>query len=456
MARRVSSPSSNAYVGPDDIWEVSRRLRLDEPLNGESDPRWVDTAEARGSYNLHQLYRSLGVDMTKSSGQRFRSQTPSGYYLFCGHRGCGKSTELRRIHDDLHAPDLYYVIFADAAQELDVNNLRYHDILLHLAGKLVERLEKDDIRIESVHLGKLEEWFTERVERHDTTREFAMEAKAGAAASGGLPLFGKLFARISSAFKTNSTYKEELRRNLQNYFTDFADAFNHLIEAATEAVRAASKGLQILFVVDGADLLRGDDADALFVSDVHQLRQVRGIFLYCAPIHLVYQSAGIRQNFDHVFRLPMVKVADVDGSPNEIGRATMRNILHRRASPDLFDPGVADLLIEQSGGHPRDLLRLLQNAFRHAEKDRFDREAAEAAVEEAATEFRRILVTEDYPVLAEIDSSLETPPHNERVRGLLYNLALLEYNNYYCRCHPVIRRIPAFVSVQMARASDTS
>ena len=110
----------------------------------------------------------------------------------------------------------------------------------------------------------------------------------------------------------------------------------------------------------------------------------------------------------------------------------MREILHRRASPSLFDPGVADLLIEQSGGHPRDLLRLLQNAFRHAENDRFDEVSAQRAIREAATEFRRVLDTEDYNLLAAIDSSPTTPPRSDRARGLLYNLALLEYNDFYC------------------------
>ena len=248
--------AGDTWKVPDDIWTVSGSLRFDEPLDGEADPRWVDTAEARGSYQLHRLYRRLGVNVARSD-QRLQTPHENGYFLFCGHRGCGKSTELRRIRDELDAPDVFYVVFADAAQELDVNNLRYQDILLHLAGKLVERLAMDDIDIDRVHLGKLEDWFTERVESQANTRDFALEIKSGAAIDAGLPFIGRLFAEFSNAFKTNSTYKEELRRTLQNYFTDFADAFNHLIEAAQEAVRDAGRGGQILFVVDGTDLLRG-------------------------------------------------------------------------------------------------------------------------------------------------------------------------------------------------------
>ena len=413
----MDRPPGDAWRAPDDIWEVNSHLRLDEPLDGENDPRWVDTREARGSYQLHQLYRSLGVDR---DGPRWRLREPQdrGYFLFCGHRGCGKSTELRRIRNDLDAPDAYYVVFADAAQELDVNNLRYQDILLHLAGKLVERLGADGIEIAPVHLGRLEEWFTERVESQENTKDFALEIKSGAAIDVGLPFIGKLFTGISNAFKTNSTYKEELRRTLQNYFTDFADAFNHLLGSAGEAIRDSGRGRRILFVVDGTDMLREEDARAFFESDVHQLQQVQGLFLYCAPIHLIYVGTAIRQNFHHVFQLPMIKVANPDGSRNESGYDAMREILYRRADPRLFEAGVDDLLIEQSGGHPRDILRLLQNAFLHAEHDRFDEPAARAAVQQSATEFRRILEAEDYALLARIDSSPEKPPHSDQAPAI--------------------------------------
>ena len=437
------------YQPPDDIREVNRRLRVDEPLDGENDPRWVDTGAARGEYSHHRLYRMLDVD---PDGAALRLGTPPdrSYYLFCGHRGCGKSTELRRVRNDLHSPTLYYVVFADAAQELDVNNLRYQDILLHLASKLVEQLKSDDIGIERVHLRRIEDWFTQRVEMQQETRELALEIKAGAEVETGLPFIGKVFAKFSDVFKTNSTYKTELRRTLQNYFTDFADAFNHLIEAADEAVRDAGKGRRILFVIDGTDLLRDEDARAFFTADVHQLQQVRGLFIYCAPIHLIYEGTTIEQSFDRIFNLPMIKVANADGSRNEIGFNAMRQMLYRRAAPNLFDDGVADELIEQSGGHPRDFLRLLRSAFMFAERNRFDRDSVRRAVRDQANVFRRFLDTEDYQILATIDSNPKKLLHSDRTRHLLYNLALLEYNDFFWRSHPVIRTTDAY---RIARAA---
>ena len=424
---------------PRDIWQVNRRLQLDEHLNGDRDPRWVDTEAARGEYSLNRICRALGVDRAK----RRLTAPDRGYYLFCGHRGCGKSTELRRIAHELHHGDFYYVVFADAAQELDVNNLRYPDVLLHLAGRLTEEITGDDIHVDGNHLHKLQDWFTERVEKIDKTKEFALEAKAGAKATVGLPFLVKVFAQFSTAFKTNTTYKDELRRTLRNHFTAFSDGFNQLIGAAEDSI-----GRRILFVIDGADRLGGDDARAFFVADVHQLQQVRGVFVYCAPVHLAYEGNNVRQNFTGIFRLPMLKLANLDGSQHEEGYNAMRDMLHRRAAPELFDPGVADFLSEHSGGHPRDLLRLLLNAFEYAEHDRFDEASARQAVREMAADYRRILRPDDYRLLAAIDAGHSPASDDGHVNDLLYNLALLEYNDFYWRSHPVIRTTPEYTAAR--------
>ena len=77
------------------------------------------------------------------------------------------------------------MVFADATQKLDVNNLRYQDILLHLAHRLVAQLKEDRLSVDDVHLKKLQDWFTERVEKQERTRTFAAEAKAGARGAVG-------------------------------------------------------------------------------------------------------------------------------------------------------------------------------------------------------------------------------------------------------------------------------
>lgn len=425
----------SSYEAPKNIWQVNSLLQFDEPLNGTEDPRWVDTYAARGETSLRRVAQTLGVNLAK---RELQAAPEHGYYLFCGHRGSGKSTELRHIRNELHHPDAYCIVFADAAVELDVNNLRYQDILLHLASKLVEQLNEHQVSIEPVHLRKLYDWFTERVEKRQTTRQFAQESKAGVESSLSIPLLAKVFGSISTAFRTNSTYKEELRLALRTYFSDFADAFNHLIQVAQEKVEQ-----RILFVIDGTDRLRHEDAEAFFVFDVHQLQQVTGLFIYSAPVHLAYETSLVGQNFNKVFHLPMIRVENNDGSRNDEGLQTMREMLHRRAHSDLFDEGVADKLIEHCGGHPRDLLRLLQYAFSHTEQERFDMPSANGAVQDLANDYRRILKPSDYQLLARVDRQQDES--SDRMRELLYNLALLEYNDFYWRSHPIIRTLPAYM-----------
>ena len=54
------------------------------------------------------------------------------------------------------------------------------NLRLRLAGRLVARLQAERIGLDPAHLGKLKEWFAERVEKQETTRrDFALEVKSG-------------------------------------------------------------------------------------------------------------------------------------------------------------------------------------------------------------------------------------------------------------------------------------
>lgn len=48
--------------------------------------------------------------------------------MFTGHRGCGKSTELKRIQNQWEKQ--YHVIYLEVNEETDINNARYTDLYL--------------------------------------------------------------------------------------------------------------------------------------------------------------------------------------------------------------------------------------------------------------------------------------------------------------------------------------
>lgn len=426
-----------------DIWDAKDNLSYNEPLSSDND-LFVDLAPARGEFSLKRLYRQLNVD---NKGQ-LRQTLHKDYTLFTGHRGCGKSTELLRVSDYLHDPERYFVIHLDCLERLDINNLKYSDVLLALATRLLETLEEiHSIRIDNIHLHNLEQWFAERIETHADTKGFSAEIKAGIKGEGGLPWIMKLFAELTNKINIGASYRSELRLVLKNNFGEFANAFNQLIRVAEEKINEQNLGKRILFTVDGTDRLNSEDAREFFIDDVHQLTQINGIFIYCAPIHLLHEDNQLNANFATIFRVPMLKVRDKYDNLIPENLAIVREMVERRVPEYLFDKAnTIDHIILNSGGHARDLVRLLNLSITYTEEDVITLDAANSAIKQVANDYRRTIEAGEYQQLVNIDLNPETPePYtNEDSTKMLYNLVLLEYNDYFWKSHPVIQTLPGY------------
>jgi len=429
------------------IWDAKNRLAYNEPLKpGDplGDDLFIDTSKARGDFNFKRLYRNLSIDDTGLLHSPSRKQ----YILFTGHRGCGKSTELLRVADYLDDPDRYYVVQLDCLEQLDINNLKYSDVLLALAGALLEKLEREDhITLEQVHLSRLENWFKERIETHTNLKSFSAEIEAGAKSKTGLPLLIDFFAKMTSKISIGSSYRDELRLVVRDGFSEFAKSFNQLIRVAEEKIQACGQGRRILFTVDGTDRLDSNDARLFFVDDVHQLTQIDSVFIYCAPIHLLHQDNQLSSNFDQPFRIPMLKIRNRNNEIIKENYRVMRELALKRVPDHLFDEiKTLDYLIRYSGGHPRDLLRLLNVAINYAEQDIVDRPSAESAVKQIANEYSRFINSKDYARLVTIDKNPDEPYDftDDETSMMLYNLILLEYNDYFWKSHPLIETLPGY------------
>lgn len=428
------------------IWDAKRKLGYDEPVPVDNGQLYVDTAPARGDFNLKRLYRDFSVD---DLGQ-LHSPPRKKYLLFTGHRGCGKSTELLRVAKYLHDRQRFYVVHLDCLQRLDINNLKYSDVLVALAATLFARLEGEEgVVLEQVHLSRLENWFKQRVITHTHASQLLAELQAGAKVKTGLPWLGHLFAGLTNKISAGSTYRDEIRDAVRNDFNEFSEAFNLLLHAAEERLAKQGLGKRILFVVDGTDRLNTEDARRFFVEDVHQLTQIESLFIYCAPIHLLSQDNQLNANFGEPFRLPMLKIRDVADQPIAANVAIMRELALKRVAAALFDePATLDKLIRYSGGHPRDLLRLLNVAINFADNERIDRTAADKAIRQVANDYRRLIDSADYRLLVSIDRDPLSPDSytGEKTARMLYDLVLLEYNDYFWKSHPLITTLAGYQS----------
>lgn len=438
------------------IWDAKNNLTYDLPLPPD-DPLFEDITNARGVFSLGPLYRQLNVDKAGALHTPPRKQ----YILFTGHRGCGKSTELLRVAKYLNDSARYFVVHLDCLQTLDINNLKYSDVLLALAAALLQQLEDEHgIVVEQVHLTRLENWYRERVITHANLCALESELKSGIQAEAGLPWLVKLFAQLTNKISIGSTYRDELREVVRNNFTEFAESFNQLIRVAEDKISKQNLGQRILFTVDGADRLDSEDARKFFIEDVHQLTQIQSLFIYCAPINLLHATSQLTASFGQLFRIPMLKIRDRDDSPIDDNYEIVRQLVYRRVPLYLFDAtGTLDYLIRYSGGHLRDLLRLLNVAINHADAEHIDQTAAERAVQEVANDYRRFINSGDYERLVAIDNAPDAPDDftDAESSAMLYNLILLEYNNYFWKSHPVITTLPGYKkAAEAAKATGDS
>lgn len=435
------------YSPPTDILEVLRDIEYDKPL-AAGDERYVDTREARGSQKtLNRLARKFGLDL---NDDRFAPATQR-HVLFFGHTGSGKTTELLHYAQALEGPKKYLVVAVDITVELDLHNLQYADTLMAMARALLTRLEQEQITLGPEALKDLEDWFGERVLNSEQAREFSAEIKTGVEVKGGIPGLVKLFSKFTAAFKTNATYKDSIRKIIRNNFAEFAAAFNHLLRRAEAVLSAEGTARRVLFMIDGTDKLRGEDRSAFFVQDAEQLLAIDAHVLYAAPLSLKYEG-NLTGKLDADLVLPMIKLLERDGSPCAAGERAMREILLRRADRKLFaTEAEIKKIVAFSGGHPREMLRLLKLCCEFAEANLIDAATVELAIKQLASEYRRFLEPEDYALLADIDQDQLHGGNDERTRKLLYNLALLEYNDgSWRRSHPVVRTLEGYRPGQAA------
>ena len=428
------------YQPPSHLLEVLQKIEYEEALS-DQDPRYVDSQEARGSEKTFtRLARKFGWD--PASNAFFAPYEK--HILFFGHIGIGKTTELRRYALQLNASRRFYVVEVDVLAKLDRNNLQYTEVLMAMAETLLERLHGDGFVLGAEALEPLQRWFGNVVETQATTKELSAELKTVAEGGGGIPGLIKLLATFTAAFKTGSSQKSEWRREIRNDFTSLALAFNTLIRLAEAQLARQGRAEQLLFLIDGTDKMRGEDTQQFFVQDAEQLLAIKTLVIYTAPLHLKYDGRlGGKLDADIV--LPMMKLYERDGGRFEAGWRTMRRLLLLRADRCLFaSDAEVDRLVEFSGGHPRELLRLLKLCCELAE-DRIDASVVQTAIEKLAADYRYFLKPADYALLKTIDSNPVDGGNDEQAQQLLHRLALLQYNDgTWRRSHPVVRTLEGY------------
>ena len=419
-----------------------------QPLQ-PGDPRYVDCTAVRGDEDV--------------VGTLFNAVTRSDralHQLCTGHRGSGKSTELLRFKARLEQAG-YAVIYFEADDDLDLNDLEYSDLLLAAARQIEASARERGVSLEQ-ELKSIERWFAEVVYSQDEwrniERELQAEASLGIGLPEGIPLVARLFAKLTGQIKTGHAVKQEIRRKLDQQVSQLIDGVNDLLRRfEVELSKKQHKG--VVVIVDNLDRLVLKDLqdgrtshEALFVEHGEQLRALTCHTVYTVPISMLYSTKATQLTslFPRYQVVPMIRVSDRSGAKSPAGLAKMNDILARRIGLDaLCEPDAVDMLCRASGGHPRQLMALATYAIEYADESMqrpITIKAAERAVGRLVNEYGRMIPEPHFPLLARVHR-LKTVQNDADHQTMLYNLSVLEYTNgqpAWHDVHPVVLLLPKF------------
>lgn len=434
------------------IWSYQENFDFRRDI-GPGDPFHHPLESHRGEYNRLKMLAAFHLDRQG----RLRPDTQPTLFetvLFGGHVGCGKSTELRDYAGPLS--HTYQVRRLELTKLLDINNLRFSDLVIALAHELTRTFadEQLNLRPDPVFLNPVIDWFETRIIKQERFKDLEGDIRTEAKAQAGIPFLASLLATLTTKVRGGVSYREELRREIRDHSRPLLDAFNALIAHANDLLKHQGRG-PLLFIIDGTDKLSKEDADTLFHTDVTRLADIQTNLIVCAPISVLLETGATAQRFTRV-QLPMVKIFEADETerPQEV-QALCELVLKRMPLAYFDDIDTLRYLVRMSGGHVRDLLRLVRAAFACLDEETcITRTIAERAVRSVAADYQRLVRQSDWADLVRVDRSQgeEKDRTDDRLR-LLYDLVLLEYNSFWWRSHPLVRTLPPYARAHHAAGS---
>ena len=182
------------------ILKAAYRICTPEPLMGEdSDKYYVDLSSVRHSETIQNITTKL----------EFLEPGEFCTILFTGHRGCGKSTELRRIKTKLESE--YRIVYLEADVELDINDAEYTDLYLLIIKKVADELYKLGAKFDSKLLASFESWFKDITQETEASVEKAISAQVEADAGFKIPFISKLLAKLLAQIRGSQKQKKTIR-----------------------------------------------------------------------------------------------------------------------------------------------------------------------------------------------------------------------------------------------------
>jgi energy-coupling factor transporter ATP-binding protein EcfA2 len=376
--------------------------------------------------------------------------------LFTGHRGCGKSTELRRLQNQFEQD--YRVIYLEADDVIDTNDADYTDLYLLILQQVSDEMSRLGLAFDRLLLESFKQWFLEIVDETEESVEKSVSLETSAEAKAEVPFLSKLSAKLLAQIKGSNKQKRVVRDKLEKDIGRLKTDLNLLLKDAYEKVRALDGKLYqkgFLVILDNLDRVPPKVGDRLYFDHATQLQDLNCTLIYTVPISVACSDKNLNNAFGKPNIVPMVNIYEYDNEPCDLrfNLEAIKGLAHlvaqRVDTQAVFESdALVAKLVGASGGHVRLLMQMTANACLTAASEshvKVQAEDVDYVIKQEQFNFERIVPAEHYPLLVQVCYNKQVE-QDENGQKMLFNTSVLEYNgdrrwNYVA---PVVKQSDAF------------
>lgn len=386
------------------------------------------------SEELHNFYVQRENSPVERLVTLISLQQDPAKFLLAGHRGSGKTTELRRLQQQIGHE--HTVIWIDAEFALNKFNAGYAEVVILIGLEIYHQAKQSDWKLDRKLYNNLENSLKTVVTVESQTEDGAVK----------LP---KVMEELGLLLKRGFDRKQTRTLNVLPVLNDIIKNVNSIIQAAEKKTLE-----KLLVIVDGLDKHeRRTTLDMFCRSSL--LTEPDCHIIYSIPLELSYSTEyrQAKEHFYECFSLNNPPIFHCDENlcptikPHDYGRQMMKNIVDKRLkqldrgyqNQTIFDADALEEIAKKSGGVNRDLVRLARTCCEVAltkKKNLVDLEVAQAAVKKERQAYN--LYDYQFPVLLDIHRTGKptTKTHNLPEKGefiifneLLQNKLVLGYEH---------------------------
>jgi len=334
--------------------EIHQSCRPRPLQRDELDEFFVDTSDARDAVLSRRRQMKQRLERNPDANTKI---------LLAGHGGCGKSTELVKLAEDLS--DNFFTVNFSVAQECNLFHVPVEDVLVVAMERLLDactgRGFANELTETTPALQEVYRWFAKELEIEEATTEKTGEVEGSTAAS-----LLKLLVRAKGLIRIGDKRVHRVTREKSQRLAGLTERCNLLVKEVKQAVRRRNRNL--LIVIEDLDKVDLEDVRRIFQEQPAVLAGLDASLICTVPIFLHHSPsrAAYEQYFEPIV-LPMLKVSEFDGSSCEEGREQIRRIVRKRVADSLIEADALDGLIGSSGGVLRDVFEVLIVAAEAAE-----------------------------------------------------------------------------------------